>query len=81
MAGQLNKREILWNNILWLDEAKFHVDGFVNKRNCHFRAENKPGFTVKRCKPAPDKSVSGKHIFRQKHISIRKKNYFFQEHL
>jgi len=32
----------LFENILWSDEAVFHVGGFVNRHNCHYWAAHDP---------------------------------------
>ena len=32
----------LFQNILWSDEAVFHIGGFVNRHNCHYWAEEDP---------------------------------------
>ena len=32
----------LFENILWSDEAVFHIGGFVNKHNCHYWAADIP---------------------------------------
>jgi hypothetical protein len=34
--------------ILWSDEAVFHIDGFVNRHNCHQWAAHDPEATVKK---------------------------------
>ena len=37
----------LFENILWRDEAVFHIGGFVNRNNCHYWAAHVPEVTVK----------------------------------
>lgn len=32
----------LYQNVLWTDEAVFHVGGFVNRHNCHYWAKHDP---------------------------------------
>ena len=38
----------LFDNILWSDEAVFHIDGFVNRHNSHYWAEKDPLMTVEK---------------------------------
>ena len=35
----------LFKNILWSDEAVFHIGGFVNRHNCHYWAGEDPCIT------------------------------------
>ncbi|CAF5152417.1 unnamed protein product, partial [Rotaria sp. Silwood1] len=43
----------LFDNILWSDEAVFHVEGFVNRHNCHYWANKDPGMTIERMQSQP----------------------------
>ncbi|CAF4646489.1 unnamed protein product [Rotaria sp. Silwood1] len=43
----------LFDNILWSDEAVFHVGGFVNRHNCHYWANKDPGMTIERMQSQP----------------------------
>ena len=36
----------LFENVLWSDEAVFHIDGIVNRHNCHYWAAQDPEVTV-----------------------------------
>lgn len=49
----------LFNNILWSDEAVFHVGGFVNRHNCHWWSAEKPGtsFCIERMQTRPKLTV------------------------
>lgn len=38
----------LFDNIVWSDEAIFHVGGFVNRHNCHYWAEFDPKVTAEK---------------------------------
>jgi hypothetical protein len=40
----------LFENILWSDEAIFHVGGFVSLHNCHYWVAQVPNMTVRRCR-------------------------------
>ena len=45
----LQRREVnprLFDQILWSDEAVFHIGGFVNEHNCHYWAANNPHIVV-----------------------------------
>lgn len=47
----------LWNNVLWSDEAVFHVGGFINRHNCHFWSNDKPGYTIEKMQSRPKVTV------------------------
>jgi len=38
----------IFENILWSDEAVFHIGGFVNRYNCHYWAAHDPEVTVEK---------------------------------
>jgi len=38
----------LFENILWRDEAVFHIGGFVNRHNCHYWAAHDSEVTVEK---------------------------------
>ena len=44
LAGLRDWPDLL-KNILWSDEAIFHIGGFVNRHNCHYWAEEDPRVT------------------------------------
>jgi len=43
----------LFENILWSDEAFFHIDGFVSRHNCHYWAPHDPEVTVEEMQNRP----------------------------
>ena len=43
----------LFENILWTDEAVFHVGGFVNRHNCHYWAKEDPNVTSEKLQTRP----------------------------
>ncbi|CAG0897384.1 unnamed protein product [Darwinula stevensoni] len=47
----------LFNNIVWSDEAVFHVGGFVNRHSCHYWAREDPGATVEKMQNRPKVTV------------------------
>lgn len=47
----------LFDNILWSDEAVFHVGGFVNKHNCHYWAQHNPKMSVEKLQKRPKLTV------------------------
>ena len=47
----------LFHNILWSDEATFHVGGFVNRHNCHYWAKSDPKVTMKKSQSRPRLTV------------------------
>ncbi|XP_028027786.1 uncharacterized protein LOC114241201 [Bombyx mandarina] len=48
------------NNILFSDEAHFHLSGFVNKQNCLYWAEENP--QLKHQRPMHSLKVTGGHV-------------------
>jgi hypothetical protein len=46
-----------FQNILWSDEATFHVGGFVNRHNCHYWAAPNPNMTVEKMQNLPKVTV------------------------
>ena len=47
----------LFENILWSDDAVFHISGFVNRHNCHYWAARDPGVTVEKMQNRPKVTV------------------------
>ena len=47
----------LLKNILWSDEAVFHIGGFVNRHNCHYWAEEDPRVTSEKNQNRPKITV------------------------
>lgn len=47
----------VFRNIIWSDEAVFHVGGFVNRHNCHYWAETNPGMTIEKSQGRPKLTV------------------------
>jgi len=47
----------LFDNILWSDEAIFHVGGFVNRHNSHYWSENDPLITIEKRQGQPKVTV------------------------
>jgi len=47
----------LFENILWSDEAVFHVRGFVNRHNSHYWAAHDPEVTVEKMQNRPKVTV------------------------
>lgn len=43
----------LFDNILWFDEAVFHVGGLVNRHNCHYWGDKDPGMTMEKLQSQP----------------------------
>jgi len=46
-----------FENILWSDEAVFHIGGFVNPHNCHYWAAHDPEMTVEKMQNRPKVTV------------------------
>ena len=44
-------------NILWSDEAIFHLGGFVNRHNCHYWAEENPNIIAEKVHSRPKLTV------------------------
>ncbi|KDR09521.1 hypothetical protein L798_00864 [Zootermopsis nevadensis] len=44
-------------NILWSDEAVFHIGGFVSRHNCHYWAAHDPEVTVEKMQNRPKVTV------------------------
>ena len=44
-------------NILWSDEAIFHVGGMVNRHNCHYWAAHDPQITMEKAQGQPKVTV------------------------
>ena len=59
MLGWYEDWPELFENILWSDEAVFHVGGFVNRHNCHYWGTNEtdPKQTVERMQTRPKVTV------------------------
>lgn len=49
----IQKQTNLPNLIIWSDEAKFHVDGCVNRHNSVYWCEENPQLTIERCVNSP----------------------------
>jgi hypothetical protein len=47
----------LFENILWSDEAIFHVGGFVNRHNYHYWAAQDSNMTVEKMQNRPKVTV------------------------
>ena len=47
----------LFDNIIWSDEAVFHVGGFVNRHNSHYWASEDPLATVEKMQSRPNVTV------------------------
>jgi len=47
----------LFENILWSDEAVFHIGGFVNRHNSHYWAAHDPEVTVEKMQNRPKLTV------------------------
>ena len=47
----------VFDNILWSDEAVFHVGGFVNKHNCHYWAHDDPMIVAEKTQSKPKITV------------------------
>ena len=47
----------LFENILWSDEAFFHIGGFVSRHNCHYWAAHDPEVTVEKMQNRPKVTV------------------------
>ena len=47
----------LFHNILWSDEAVFHVGGFVNRHNCHYWAHEDPAVIAEKTQSRPKVTV------------------------
>jgi len=47
----------LFENILWSDEAGFHIGGFVNGHNCRYWAAHDPEVTVEKMQNRPKVTV------------------------
>jgi hypothetical protein len=43
----------LFENILWSDEAIFHVGSFINRHNCHYWPEQDPNITTVKMQNRP----------------------------
>jgi hypothetical protein len=48
---------VLFQNILWSDEAVFYVGGFVNRHNCHYWAEEDPVVIAEKMQGRPKVTV------------------------
>jgi hypothetical protein len=51
----------LFENILWSDEALSHINGSVDRHNCHYLAAQDPETTVEKMQNRPKGSSA--HIF------------------
>ena len=49
----------LFKNILWSDEAVFHIGGLVNHHNCHYWAEKYPCITSENMQNLPKEMRCG----------------------
>jgi len=47
----------LFENILWSDEAVFHIGGFVSRHNCHYWAARDPEVMVEKMQNRPQVTV------------------------
>ena len=47
----------LFDNVLWSDEAIFHVGRFVNRHNCHYWASDDPTIIAEEPEPAEDRCL------------------------
>ena len=47
----------LFDNILWSDEAIFHVGGYINCHNCHYWAAEDPNMVVEKVHSRPKVTV------------------------
>ena len=47
----------LFKNILWNDEAVFHIGGLVNRHNCHYWEEEDPRITSEKMQNRPKVTV------------------------
>ena len=47
----------LFENILWSDEAVFHIGGFVSRHNCDYWAAHDPEVTVEKTQNRPKVTV------------------------
>ena len=47
----------LFENILWSDEAVFHIGSFVNRHNCRYWAAHDPEVTVEKMQNRPKVTV------------------------
>jgi len=47
----------LFENILWSDEAVFHIGGFISRHNCHYWAAHDPKVTVEKMQNRPKVTV------------------------
>ncbi|CAK1585331.1 unnamed protein product [Parnassius mnemosyne] len=57
MLGWRGDRSELFDNIVWTDEAIFHVRGFVNRHNCHYWAELDLKATAEKMKNRPKVTI------------------------
>jgi hypothetical protein len=57
MLGSQEDWPQLFENILWSDEAVFHIGGFVNRHNCHYWAAHDPEVTVEKMQNRPKVTV------------------------
>ena len=56
MKERFEGNQDLLNNILWSDEANFHIGGFVNHHNSHFWARENPKNCVE--KPSQKRKIT-----------------------
>jgi hypothetical protein len=57
MLGSHEDWAQLFENILWSDEAVFHIGGFVNRHNCHYWAAHDPEVTAEKMQNRPKMTV------------------------
>lgn len=57
MLGWYGDWPQLFENIIWSDEAIFHIGGFVNRHNCHYWAQHDPEATVEKSQSRPKVTV------------------------
>ena len=57
MLAWFRNRPDLSKNILWSNEAVFHVGGFVNRHNCHYWAGEDPRVTSEKMQNRPKITV------------------------
>ena len=53
MLGWKDDWPKLLDNILWSDEATFHVGGFIHRHNCHFWVDKGLGKTIEKIQSQP----------------------------
>jgi len=57
MLGCCDDWSKLFENILWSDEAVFHIGGFVKRRNCYYWTAHDPEVTVEKMQNRPKVTV------------------------